>query len=99
MNRNHSSHGPAVCLVRFLAAFALLMMAFGASADDGCWELYSKSGATPGTPSCRLDVASNTPSGMGSYGCRNNLDLIDAWCAAGSSEPEDSCPVADPVYP
>ncbi|SIO34490.1 YD repeat-containing protein [Burkholderia sp. GAS332] len=99
MNRNHSSHGPAVCLVRFLAAFALLMMAFGANADNGCWELYSKSGATPGTPSCRLDVASNTPSGMGSYGCRNNLDLIDAWCAAGSSEPEDSCPVADPVYP
>ncbi|MFM0249430.1 RHS repeat protein, partial [Paraburkholderia sediminicola] len=99
MGINKPSCGPAGNLARLLIAFTLLLVAFGANADNGCWELYSKSGATPGTPSCRLDVASNTPSGMGSYGCRNNLDLIDAWCAAGSSEPEDSCPVADPVYP
>ena len=60
-------------LYRLLAGFMLLLVAFGANADDSCWSLYSKSGATPGTPMCRLDVASNTPSGMGSYGCRNDI--------------------------
>jgi YD repeat-containing protein len=65
---------------------------------DDCWTLYSKSGATPGTASCRLDVASNTPGGMGSYGCRNDIAAIDEWCATPTA-PDESCPVADPVYP
>lgn len=37
---------------------------------------------------------------MGSYGCRNDIDAITAWCATPSAEePEQSCPVADPVFP
>ncbi|MFM0070248.1 DUF6531 domain-containing protein [Paraburkholderia sediminicola] len=86
-------------MARLLAALALLMFAFGANAGDGCWELYSKSGATPGTRTCRLDVASNTPSGGGSYNCRNDMALIDAWCSTPADPPpDDTCPVADPVF-
>ncbi|MFM0045947.1 DUF6531 domain-containing protein [Paraburkholderia sediminicola] len=84
-------------LARLVAACALLLVTSTARADD-CWTLYSKSGATPGTASCRLDVASNTPSGMGNYGCRNDIAAIDEWCAT-TTDPDESCPVADPVYP
>jgi hypothetical protein len=84
-------------LIRITAACVLLLMASTARAES-CWTLYGESGASPGSPSCRLDVASNTPGGMGSYGCRNDLALIDAWCAT-PTDPDDSCPVADPVYP
>ncbi|MFL9908171.1 colicin E5-related ribonuclease [Paraburkholderia sp. RL17-337-BIB-A] len=86
-------------MIRLLAMFVLLMIAFGANADD-CFTLYSKSGATPGTKTCRLDVTSNTPGGMGNYACVNDLALIDQWCSIPTVElPESSCPVADPVYP
>ncbi|MFL9903245.1 DUF6531 domain-containing protein [Paraburkholderia fungorum] len=85
---------------RLLAAFVLLVVAVSANADDYCYSLYAKSGATPGTPSCRYDVAGNTPGGMGNYACINNISLIDQWCATpATDEPEQSCPVADPVYP
>jgi hypothetical protein len=91
--------GPASTLCRFLAAFALLLVAFGTNAK-GCFELYSDSGATPGTKSCRIDVVSNTPGGMGNYACINDIALIDQWCSIpATDEPEQSCPVADPVYP
>jgi YD repeat-containing protein len=91
--------GPASTLCRFLAAFALLLVAFGTNAKD-CFELYSDSGATPGTKSCRLDVVSNTPGGMGNYACINDIALIDQWCSIpATDEPEQSCPIADPVYP
>jgi Rhs family protein len=86
-------------LCRFLAAFMLLLVAFGANATD-CFTLYSNSGATPGTKSCRLDVVSNTPGGMGNYACINDIAQIDQWCSVpATDEPEQSCPVADPVYP
>jgi YD repeat-containing protein len=98
MRKSKLSCGPTGNFAGLLAALALLIFAFGANAADGCWELYSKSGATPGTPSCRLDVASNTPSGMGSYGCRNDFALIDAWCSTTETPPDDTCPVADPVF-
>ncbi|NYH15110.1 DUF6531 domain-containing protein [Paraburkholderia bryophila] len=91
--------GPVGMTVRLLAAFMLLMVAFGANATD-CLTLYSQSGATPGSKTCRLDVVGNTPGGMGNYACINDLALIDQWCAApAANEPEASCPVADPVYP
>ncbi|WP_416340377.1 DUF6531 domain-containing protein [Paraburkholderia sp.] len=35
---------------------------------------------------------------MGSYGCRNDIAAIDEWCAT-PTDPDESCPVADPVYP
>jgi YD repeat-containing protein len=91
--------GSASMLCRFLAAFALLLVAFGANATD-CFTLYSKSGATPGTKFCRLDVVSNTPGGMGNFACINDIAQIDQWCSVqATDEPEQSCPVADPVYP
>lgn len=91
--------GAASMLCRFLAAFTLLLVAFGTNAKD-CLELYSDSGATPGTKTCRLDVVSNTPGGMGNYACINDIALIDQWCSIpATDEPEQSCPVADPVYP
>lgn len=82
---------------RLLAAFLLLIFAFSANADD-CFSLYAKSGATPGSRTCKLDVTSNTPGGMGNYACINDLALIDQWCSA-PTDPDDSCPVADPVSP
>lgn len=82
---------------RLLVAFMLLMLTFGANADD-CFSLYAKSGATPGSKTCRIDVTSNTPGGMGNYACINDLALIDQWCSA-PTDPDESCPVADPVYP
>ncbi|WJF90726.1 DUF6531 domain-containing protein [Paraburkholderia bonniea] len=43
---------------------------------------------------------SNTPGGMGNYACINDISLIDQWChAANDEQPEQRCPVADPVYP
>lgn len=94
------SHCPTGNLIRLLATFVLLMVAFGANADDFCSTLYAKSGATPGTKSCRLDVTSNTPGGMGNYACINDAALIDQWCSVPPADlPESTCPVADPVYP
>ncbi|NYH18493.1 colicin E5-related ribonuclease [Paraburkholderia bryophila] len=99
MGRNILSRKPMDEVIRLLTAFVLLVVAFGANADD-CLTLYSKSGATPGTKTCRLDVVSNTPGGMGNYACINDLALIDQWCSTPAVElPESSCPVADPVYP
>jgi YD repeat-containing protein len=93
-----------VCVAtRLLAAFMLFMFALGANATD-CFSLYAQSGATPGTPSCKLTVTSNTPGGLGNYACINDLAQIDQWCNTPTtppdgSTPDDSCPVADPVLP
>ncbi|MFM0227747.1 DUF6531 domain-containing protein [Paraburkholderia dipogonis] len=76
----------------------MLSMAFGANADD-CFTLYAKSGATPGSKTCKLDVTSNTPGGMGNYACINDFALIDQWCNSTQTPPDDTCPVADPVFP
>ena len=83
---------------RLMAAFMLLMLAFSANADD-CFSLYAKSGATPGSKTCKLDVTSNTPGGMGNYACINDLVQIDQWCNSTGTPPDDTCPVADPVFP
>lgn len=83
---------------RLVAAFILLILAFSANADD-CFSLYAKSGATPGSKTCKLDVASNTPGGMGNYACINDLVQIDQWCNSTGTPPDETCPVADPVFP
>jgi YD repeat-containing protein len=97
-----SRYGAVGVLVRLLAA-CMLLLAFGANAENGdaaCFSLYPKSGASQGTPACRFDVAGNTPVGMGSYSCTANLDLISRWCGSPpDGVPEQSCPVADPVHP
>ena len=102
MNPRNPSCGAVVNLARLLAAFALLLIAFGARADytSDCTSRYAKSGAVQGTKSCALTVASNTPGGQGGYSCLNDIDLIKQWCAGETDpQPEQSCPVADPVYP
>ncbi|MGA7782891.1 MAG: DUF6531 domain-containing protein [Paraburkholderia sp.] len=98
MENHRFTEGPAGKAVHLLIVFMLLTVAFAASADD-CFTLYSKSGATPGSRTCKLDVTSNTPGGMGNYACINDLALIDQWCNATEAPPDDTCPVADPVYP
>ncbi|MFM0297521.1 MULTISPECIES: hypothetical protein [Paraburkholderia] len=72
---------------RLMAAFVLLILAFSANADD-CFSLYAKSGATPGSKTCKLDVTSNTPGGMGNYACINDLALIDQWCNSTETPPD-----------
>ncbi|MFM0155523.1 DUF6531 domain-containing protein [Paraburkholderia sediminicola] len=89
-------------MIRLLAAFGLLLITFGANADytSDCTSRYAESGAIQGTKWCALDVASNTPGGPGGYSCLNDVDLIKQWCAGTTDpQPEQSCPVADPVYP
>ncbi|MFL9903038.1 DUF6531 domain-containing protein [Paraburkholderia fungorum] len=98
MKNKRLTEGPAGMAARLLAALMLLMVAFAANADD-CFTLYSKSGATPGSKSCKSDVTGNTPGGMGNYACINDLALIEQWCNATETPADDSCPVADPVFP
>lgn len=78
MKNKNLTESPSGMVARLLAAFILLMVAFGANATD-CFTLYSKSGAIPGSKTCRLDVTSNTPGGMGNYACINDLAGIDQW--------------------
>ncbi|CAE6888834.1 hypothetical protein R69927_04694 [Paraburkholderia domus] len=102
MKPRNPSHGPVVNLTRLLATFILLLVAFSARADytSDCTSRYEKSGAIQGTKWCALDVASNSPGGPGGYSCLNDVDLIKQWCAGTTDpQPEQSCPVADPVYP
>lgn len=97
--KRHRLYGEAAGFSgRLMAAFMLLIFAFSANADD-CFSLYAKSGATPGSKTCKLDVTSNTPGGMGNYACINDLALIDQWCNSTDTPSDDTCPVADPIYP
>ncbi|MFM0673829.1 DUF6531 domain-containing protein [Paraburkholderia sediminicola] len=89
---------PADMLARLFTVFALLLASLGANADDVCNRLYPKSGAVPGDPQCVAKAAANTPIGMGTYYCTAQLDLVREWCGS-VPQPEDSCPVADPVHP
>jgi YD repeat-containing protein len=97
--KSHRLYGEAAGFSgRLMAAFMLLILAFSANADD-CFSLYTKSGATPGSKTCKLDVTSNTPGGMGNYACINDFAQIDQWCSGADTPPDDTCPVADPVFP
>ncbi|MDA0572972.1 DUF6531 domain-containing protein [Burkholderia gladioli] len=93
-------YGLSDWLYRLTVAVALLLIAFDARAD-ACFTLYAQSGARPGTKTCELDVVSRTPGGMANYACINDLARIQQWCNAIESdpEPENNCPVADPVFP
>ncbi|WP_211609021.1 DUF6531 domain-containing protein [Paraburkholderia haematera] len=82
----------------------LLLVAFGANADSGddiCFPLYARAGAMPGDKDCALIAASRTSVGMGTYFCTANAQEIIARYCKGPDPvlPDDSCPVADPVYP
>jgi YD repeat-containing protein len=98
MIRNKIRESPGGMVTRLLAAFMLLMLAFGANAAD-CNAVWAATGAKPGSPSCRWDAYAGVPGGMQYYNCVS-LPLIDAWCATpADNQPEASCPVADPVFP
>jgi hypothetical protein len=55
MKNNRVTESSAGMVERLLAAFMLLMLAFGANAAD-CNALYAATGAVPGSPTCRWDV-------------------------------------------
>ncbi|MFL9864052.1 DUF6531 domain-containing protein [Paraburkholderia fungorum] len=103
METKKSQHGSLGNLARAVVALACVLVSFPVSADSGdstCLGLYGKSGATPGTAACVLTVTSNTPSGMGSFGCRNNQPLIESWCGTPAPvDPDKNCAAADPVLP
>lgn len=104
MRINKPSCGPAGNLIRLLAAFMLLLVAFGANADSGddiCFPLYARAGAIPGNKDCPSIAASRTSVGMGTYFCTANAqEMIARYCKGPDPVlPDDSCPVADPVYP
>ncbi|MGF6904242.1 DUF6531 domain-containing protein [Paraburkholderia sp. GAS348] len=112
MKNNRFSEETAGVAARLLAAFMLLMVAFGANAADymQCMQAYQKSLGTPGTPTCAIQVAGTTPlsrgaddpySSMNYYNCPNASDWIKDYCGGAPvpPSPEGSCPVADPVLP
>ncbi|ANB75989.1 hypothetical protein AYM40_27270 [Paraburkholderia phytofirmans OLGA172] len=104
MRIDKPSCGLAGNLARLLAAFMLLLVAFGARADSGddiCFPLYARAGAIPGDKDCPLIAASQTSTGMGTYFCTANAqEMIARYCKGPDPVlPEDSCPVADPIYP
>ncbi|SDH97278.1 hypothetical protein [Paraburkholderia phenazinium] len=55
MKNNRVTESSAGMVERLLAAFMLLMLAFGANAAD-CNALYAATGAVPGSPTCRWGV-------------------------------------------
>ena len=90
MKNKRLTESPAGMAVRLLAAFMLLLVAFGANAAD-CNALYAATGAVPGSPTCRWDVYGRVPGSMANYACINTWSLIDAWCATpATEEPEAS---------
>ncbi|CAE6715069.1 hypothetical protein R69608_03544 [Paraburkholderia nemoris] len=98
MKNKKVTGNPTGMTARLLAAFMLLMVAFGANAAD-CNAVWTAAGAKPGSATCRWDAYAGVPGGMQYYNCLS-FPLIDAWCATPTTEePEASCPVADPVYP
>jgi YD repeat-containing protein len=112
MKTNRFAEEAAGIAARLLAAFMLLIVAFGANAADymQCMQAYQKSLGTPGTPTCAIQVAGTTPmsrgaddpySSMNYYNCPNASDWIKDYCGGAPvpPSPEGSCPVADPVLP
>jgi YD repeat-containing protein len=98
MKNNRLTDGPAAMVARLLAVLMLMLSSIDANAVD-CPMLYSQSGAIPGTSDCPVEVAGNTPGGMGNYACLNDMAGIRAWCASGDRSGDETCPVSDPVFP
>ncbi|CAE6701884.1 DUF6531 domain-containing protein [Paraburkholderia haematera] len=112
MKNKKLNKSPARMAAHLLAAFMLLMAAFGANAADymQCMQTYQKSLGIPGTPTCAIQVAGTSPmstgpddpfNAMNYYNCPNAKDWIADYCGGVPVPPQsdDSCPVADPVLP
>jgi len=96
--------GLAGIRARLLAAFIMLMVATGASADGGdgvCAPLYVRSGAIQGSSTCFANAWGNTPINLSNHYCVNEPSRITRWCGTPPDDAsgDNSCPVADPVYP
>ncbi|MFM0344926.1 DUF6531 domain-containing protein [Paraburkholderia sp. RL17-347-BIC-D] len=97
-------------IVRLIVATGLLMSVAHANAatEDECFSLYRKSLGVPGTPMCTLQVPGTMPATNGPedphnamyyYNCGTASYVSDYCGGAGGGTPDDSCPVADPVFP
>jgi hypothetical protein len=93
MKNKRLSENPARMVAHLLAAFMLLVVAFGASAADymQCMQTYRKSLGVPGTPTCPIQVAGTSPmstgdddpyNGMNYYNCPNASDWRGTIAAA-----------------
>ena len=75
--------GLAGIRARLLAAFIMLMVATGASADGGdgvCAPLYVRSGAIQGSSTCFANAWGNTPINLSNHYCVNEPSRITRWC-------------------
>jgi YD repeat-containing protein len=103
MKRNRSKETATGMAARLLAAFMLLLVAFGANAESGdgvCAPLYVRSGAIQGTSTCFANAWGNTPINLSNHYCVNEPARITRWCGTppDDTSADNSCPVADPVY-
>ncbi|MFM0099206.1 colicin E5-related ribonuclease [Paraburkholderia nemoris] len=102
MNLQRQSYGPKAMLAHLIAAFMLLLAAFGVNAESGdgvCAPLYVRSGAVQGTSACYATAWANTPINMSNHYCVNEPTRIKRWCGTPpDSPPEKTCPVADPIH-
>jgi YD repeat-containing protein len=98
--------------VRFIAMSYLLMFGtyVNAATYMQCMQVYQKSLGIPGTPTCAIQVAGTAPMSNGNddpynamnyYNCPNASNWIADYCGGVPvpPQPDDSCPVGDPVLP
>jgi hypothetical protein len=99
MKNKRLSENPARMVAHLLAAFMLLVVAFGASAADymQCMQTYRKSLGVPGTPICPIQVAGTSPMSTGDddpynsmnyYNCPNAADWIRDYCGGVPVPPQ-----------
>ncbi len=103
MKNNRRTEGVAGIATRLLAAFMLLLVAFGVNAEGGdgvCAPLYVRSGAIQGTSTCFANAWGNTSINLSNYYCVNEPARITRWCGMppDDTSADNSCSVADPVY-
>ncbi|MFM0221271.1 DUF6531 domain-containing protein [Paraburkholderia dipogonis] len=97
---------------RLIVASGLVMS--GVCADAAtymqCMQTYQKSLGIPGTPTCAIQVAGTSPMTTGNddpynsvnyYNCPHASNWIRDYCGGVPvpPQPDDSCPVADPILP
>lgn len=98
--------------LRFIVVLCMLICGTYANAATymQCMQVYQKSLGIPGTPNCAVQVAGTAPMSNGNddpynamnyYNCPNATSWIADYCGGVPvpPQPDESCPVADPVFP
>jgi YD repeat-containing protein len=98
--------------IRLVAVICLGIFTTSANAASytQCMALYGKSLGIPGKSSCAVQTAGTSPSNLGPddqyngmyyYNCYNAVDWIGDYCKGVPvpPQPDDTCTVADPVFP